>query len=159
MLENTNGTIKKGQSRETGVEHLFRCCPIMFLYVLSSILWSPLRYPHKNDVRLNKCWRIPNGTIKKGQSRETGNIGYTRRQTTQRKDNTIPVLLCFFTFWVPYCEVRYDIHIKTMFGLSLPPVVRTEKRYSRWREERTEKIWSGCKHKYIVEGKNREWSG
>ena len=35
------------------VEHLFSfcCCPIMFLYVLNSILWSPLRFLHRNDVR------------------------------------------------------------------------------------------------------------
>ena len=33
------------------------------------------------------------------------------------------VLLCVFTFWVPWCEVRYDFHMKTMFGSSLPPVV------------------------------------
>ena len=33
------------------------------------------------------------------------------------------VLLCVFTFWVPCCDVRYDFHIKTMFGSSLPPVV------------------------------------
>ena len=33
------------------------------------------------------------------------------------------VLLCVFTFWVPYYNVRYDFHIKTMFGSSLPPVV------------------------------------
>ena len=26
-------------------------CPIMFLYVLSPVLWWPLRFPHKNDVR------------------------------------------------------------------------------------------------------------
>jgi len=26
------------------------------------------------------------------------------------------VLLCFFTFWVPCCDVRYDFHLKTMFG-------------------------------------------
>jgi hypothetical protein len=29
------------------------------------------------------------GTIKKGQSRETGNIGYTRRRKTKQKHNTI----------------------------------------------------------------------
>jgi hypothetical protein len=34
-----------------------------------------------------------------------------------------PVLLCFFTFWVPYCDVCYDFHLKMMFGSSLPPVV------------------------------------
>ena len=28
-----------------------------------------------------------------------------------------------FTFWVPCCDVRYDFHIKTMFGSSLSPVV------------------------------------
>ena len=33
------------------------------------------------------------------------------------------VLLCVFTFWVPCCDVRYDFHIKAMFGSSLPPVV------------------------------------
>jgi hypothetical protein len=27
------------------------CCPIMYLYVLSSVLWCPLRFLHKNDVR------------------------------------------------------------------------------------------------------------
>jgi hypothetical protein len=27
------------------------CCPIVFLYVLSSVLRSPLRFPHRNDVR------------------------------------------------------------------------------------------------------------
>jgi hypothetical protein len=26
-------------------------CPIMCLYVLSSVLWCPLRFPHKTDVR------------------------------------------------------------------------------------------------------------
>ena len=29
----------------------FLCCPIMHLYVLSSVLWCPLRSPHKNDDR------------------------------------------------------------------------------------------------------------
>ena len=29
----------------------FLCCPIMCLYVLSSVLWCPLRFPHTNDVR------------------------------------------------------------------------------------------------------------
>jgi len=33
------------------------------------------------------------------------------------------VLLCVFTFWVPCCDARYDFHINTMFGSSLPPVV------------------------------------
>ena len=35
------------------VAHLFRFlgCPFMFLYVLSSMLSCPLRFPHKNDVR------------------------------------------------------------------------------------------------------------
>jgi len=31
------------------------------------------------------------GAIKKGQSRETGNIGYTRRRKTKQKHNTICV--------------------------------------------------------------------
>jgi hypothetical protein len=29
----------------------FLCCLIMRLYVLSSVLWRPLWFPHKNDVR------------------------------------------------------------------------------------------------------------
>jgi hypothetical protein len=36
------------------------------------------------------------------------------------------VLLCVFTFWVLYCDVGYDFHIKTMLGSSLPPVVLGE---------------------------------
>ena len=34
------------------------------------------------------------------------------------------LVFCVFTFLVPCCDVRYDFHIKTMFGSSLPPVVR-----------------------------------
>ena len=30
---------------------------------------------------------------------------------------------CVFTFWVQWCDVRYDFHIKTMFDSSLHPVV------------------------------------
>jgi hypothetical protein len=33
------------------------------------------------------------------------------------------VLLCVFTFCVPFCDVSYDFRIKRMFGSSLPPVV------------------------------------
>ena len=33
------------------------------------------------------------------------------------------VLLCVFTFWVPCCDVRYDIRIKTMIGTFLLSVV------------------------------------
>jgi hypothetical protein len=29
----------------------FLCCHIMCLYVLSSVVWCPLRFPHKNYVR------------------------------------------------------------------------------------------------------------
>ena len=34
--------------------HRFRflCCYIMCLYVLSSVLWCPLRFPEKSDVRV-----------------------------------------------------------------------------------------------------------
>jgi hypothetical protein len=31
----------------------FLCCPIICLYVLSSVLWFPLRLPHKKDFRLS----------------------------------------------------------------------------------------------------------
>jgi hypothetical protein len=33
------------------------------------------------------------------------------------------VLLCDFMFLVPWCDVRYDFRIKTMFGSCLTPVV------------------------------------
>ena len=35
------------------VAHIFSflCCPIMYFYVLSSVLWCPLWFPHKKDVR------------------------------------------------------------------------------------------------------------
>ena len=33
------------------------------------------------------------------------------------------VLSCVFAFAVQCCDVRYDFRIKTIFGLSLPPVV------------------------------------
>jgi hypothetical protein len=35
------------------VAHLFSflCCPVMCLRVLSSVLWCPLRFPHKHDDR------------------------------------------------------------------------------------------------------------
>ena len=32
-------------------------------------------------------------------------------------------VLYIFTLWVPCCDVRYNFHIKTMFGSYLPPVV------------------------------------
>jgi hypothetical protein len=33
------------------------------------------------------------------------------------------VLLLVVTFWVPFCDVRYDFRIKTMFGSFLPPAL------------------------------------
>ena len=35
----------------------------------------------------------------------------------------IRLLLCVFALWVPFCDDHYDLHIKTMFGSSLLPVV------------------------------------
>jgi hypothetical protein len=29
---------------------VFLCCPIMYLYILSSVIWCPLRSPHKSHV-------------------------------------------------------------------------------------------------------------
>ena len=39
--------------RWVSVAHIFSfvCCSIMCIFVLSSVLWCPLRFPHKNDVR------------------------------------------------------------------------------------------------------------
>ena len=30
----------------------FLCCPVMCFYVLFSVLWCPLWFPHKNDIQL-----------------------------------------------------------------------------------------------------------
>ena len=35
------------------------------------------------------------------------------------------VLLCVVTFWVPYCDFRYDFSMKMMFDTTLLPVVYT----------------------------------
>ena len=42
------------------------------------------------------------------------------------------VLLCVLTFWVSYCDVRYNFYIITMFCLSLPPVVCSLMSYLRY---------------------------
>ena len=36
--------------------HVFVCCHIMCLYVLSSVLWCSLRFPSKNDFRLIRLY-------------------------------------------------------------------------------------------------------
>jgi hypothetical protein len=95
----------------------------MCLYVLSFVLWCPL--PHKNNVQfvftffiilnvlhyvtpykinVREYWE---GTLKNGQSRETGNKGYTRRWKTKQKHNIICVghhymaiqMICTFVVW------------------------------------------------------------
>jgi hypothetical protein len=53
MLENTEGAIKKGKSRESG------------------------------NIGYTRRWKT-----KQKQSRESGNIGYTRRWKTKQKHNT-----------------------------------------------------------------------
>jgi hypothetical protein len=78
------------------------------------------------------------------QSRETGNVWYTRRRKTPRTTRTQTFLCYFYThlvirytlhclsvhhydtqifaFLVPCCDVRYNFRITTMFGSSLPPI-------------------------------------
>jgi len=45
--------IPMGTKCGVGVAHIFSflCCPIMYFYVLSSVLWCPLWFPHEKDVR------------------------------------------------------------------------------------------------------------
>ena len=64
-LENTEGTIKNGQFRETG-----------------NIGYTRRRKTKQTNVR-----EYRKGKIKNDQSRETGNIGYTRRRK-QNKNTT-----------------------------------------------------------------------
>ena len=33
------------------LKYAFVCCPFMCLYVLSSVLWCPLQFPHINDAQ------------------------------------------------------------------------------------------------------------
>ena len=88
-LEKTKGTIKNGQSRETG-----------------NIGYTRYRTKVRENQRDNQEWTIQRhwqhwtmgtqdtgqrlektkGTIKNGQSRETGNIGYTRYRTKVREN-------------------------------------------------------------------------
>ena len=43
----------------------------------------------------------------KGQSRETGNIGYTRTRQTEQKHNTICwTLLCYILFKIIPCRLK-----------------------------------------------------
>jgi hypothetical protein len=87
---------------------LFRClcCPIVSLYVHSSVLWCPLRFLHENDALF---------------------------VFTSSRAHVLLCVLCMFaysdvqhvalsndfTFCVPCCDVR----IKTMFDSLIPPVV------------------------------------
>ena len=49
------------------------------------------RFEDYPSNQVNKRWRKPKGQSKIEQSRETGNIGYTRRRKTKQKHNTICV--------------------------------------------------------------------
>ena len=47
-------------------------------------------------------------------------IAFTQKKYEDTKgENPIIVLLCVFTFWVPWCDVRYYFYTKMMFGSSL----------------------------------------
>jgi hypothetical protein len=55
-------TFRKHRSFFYGIRvvHLFSflCCPLIFLYVLSSVLQCLLRFPHNKDVRLYLQWFV-----------------------------------------------------------------------------------------------------
>jgi hypothetical protein len=60
-LRNTPGVLLEA---EFTVANLFSylCCPIKLLYILSSMLWCPLRFPHKDNV-----WFVfPSSCLEKG---------------------------------------------------------------------------------------------
>jgi len=66
--------------------------------------------------------RQMNATSKSEYTRQV--LGQAIRQRYQNKKNrTCFALVCVFTYIVPCCDVRYDFHIKTMFGSSLLPVI------------------------------------
>jgi hypothetical protein len=59
---------------------LVLCCDVRFVFTSSCL--SYLRYPIM-------CLYVPSSAIHNRQSRETGNIEYTRRRNTKKKRNTI----------------------------------------------------------------------
>ena len=66
--------------------------------------------------------RQMNATSKSEYTRQV--LGQAIRQIYQNKKNRpCFVLVCVFTYIVPCCDVRYDFHIKTIFGSSLLPVI------------------------------------
>jgi hypothetical protein len=105
-LEKPEGSIKNGQSKETGNTGFSNLCPVscvpnvasFFLWIVNS--WLPFQfsltfvlclvYPmlpvsldcSSTGERLEKTEMA----IKNGQSKETGNIGYTRHRTKVREN-------------------------------------------------------------------------
>jgi hypothetical protein len=53
----------------------FLCCPIMHLYVLSSVLWYPLRFPHGKDVRFIRRY-FPEGGQKDKKSQSLSELSF-----------------------------------------------------------------------------------
>jgi hypothetical protein len=57
------------------------------------------------------------GAITNGQSRETGNIGYTRRRKTKQKHSTICVGHHYAPVW-PWCSITFGMDEYTIIRLS-----------------------------------------
>ena len=113
----------------------FLCCPIICLYVLSSVLGCPLRFTHKNDVRFVftplVCRRdhvlfsqfvfAAHSGAKHGlwvtwlvfykvpfTSTWVHPIFFWVRVAYHFSFFCV-VLLCIFTFWFPCSDIRYDL--------------------------------------------------
>ena len=87
-------------------------CLILRLYVLSCLLWSPLRFRIKTMFGTS----LPPVVFMRA---------YVIIMLCLFEHSGVNhfVLLCVFTFLFPCCDIRCDIRIKTMFGVSLNPVV------------------------------------
>jgi hypothetical protein len=111
-------------------------CPIMCLYVLSSVLWFPLRLPHKKRCLARVChscylclfansvkYVLTIWVAMRGSYKRQWLLTFREHLCSHwfyggiRVAHLFCVLLLYdFTFLVPCCDVRYDFRIETMFG-------------------------------------------
>jgi hypothetical protein len=111
-------------------------CPIMCLYVLSSVLWFPLRLPHKKRCLTRVChscylclfansvkYVLTIWVALRGSYKRQSLLTFREHLCSHwfyggiRVAHLFCVLLLYdFTFLVPCCDVRYDFRIETMFG-------------------------------------------
>jgi hypothetical protein len=97
---------------------IFLCCPIMYLYVLSSMVWCPLRFPHKtmNNAKKQrkKTWALLQTTWGKDESIivlwGNRNGHHTMELRSFSGLSFLFLLQYFLTFIWIYIFVQYNYH-------------------------------------------------